>query len=112
MSKNLLYKVRFLNESKVYEIYAKQVYQGTMYGFIVVEDIVFGETSSVVIDPSEEKLRSEFEGVKETYLPMHSILRIDQVEKQGTAKISDASDNVTAFPSPIYTPKGNSTPSE
>lgn len=112
MSKKLLYKVRFLNENKVYEIYAKHVYQGAMYGFIVVEDIVFGETSSVVIDPGEEKLRAEFEGVKETYIPMHAVLRIDQVEKQGASKISEAADNVAAFPSSIYTPKDGMKPSE
>jgi hypothetical protein len=36
---------------------------------------------------------------------MHNILRIDEVKKQGTAKISQLTGNVTAFPSPIYTPK-------
>jgi len=42
----------------------------------------------VVVDPAEEKIKSEFEGVKRTYLPLHSILRIDQVRKQGVSKIT------------------------
>jgi hypothetical protein len=36
---------------------------------------------------------------------MHSVLRIDEVEKQGTAKITELSDKVAQFPNPIYTKK-------
>ena len=32
-----------------------------MYGVVTVEDIVFGEKSGMVVDPSEEKLKSDFE---------------------------------------------------
>jgi hypothetical protein len=36
---------------------------------------------------------------------MHAIIRIDEVDKQGTSKITKAEGNVTQFPSvPIYTP--------
>ena len=105
MSARSLYKVVFLSQSKVYEIYARNVTQGTLFGFIEVERLVFGERSTVVIDPSEERIRSEFAGVRRTYLPIHSILRIDVVEKQGVSKISTAeTSNVSQFPTPIYTP--------
>lgn len=100
-----LYRVRFISQDKIYEVYAREVYQGDMYGFIIMEDFVFGENSSLVVDPSEEKLKSEFEGVRQSIIPMHSVIRIDEVEKRGTAKIADMSDNVAQFPSPIYTPK-------
>ena len=66
--------------------------------------MVFGERTSLVVDPSEEKIKSEFENVKRTYLPMHSIIRIDEVDKQGTSKISKLEGNVAQFPMPIYTP--------
>lgn len=105
MSARSLYKVVFLSQGKVYEIYARSVTQGTLFGFIEVERLVFGERSSVVIDPSEERIRSEFAGVQRTWLPLHSILRIDEVEKQGVSKISAAEgSNVSLFPTPIYTP--------
>jgi hypothetical protein len=69
---------------------------------------VFGARSVVVVDPSEEKIRTEFEGVDKTYLPMHSILRIDEVDKQGTSKITAADgSNVTQFPVPMYSPPGD-----
>jgi len=104
MSAKTLYKLVFVSQGQVYEIYARKVSHGGLFGFIEVEELVFGERSSVVVDPSEEKIKSEFENVKRTYLPMHSIIRIDEVDKQGTSKISKAEGNVTQFPIPIYTP--------
>ena len=73
MSARSIYKVVFLSQGKVYEIYARNVTQGTLFGFIEVERLVFGERSSIVIDPAEERIRSEFAGVRRTYLPLHSI---------------------------------------
>ncbi len=104
MSDKNLYKIVFVSQGQVYEIYARSVSHGALFGFIEVEQLVFGERSSVVVDPSEEKIKSEFENVKRTYLPMHSIIRIDEVDKQGTSKISKMEGNVTQFPMPIYTP--------
>ena len=104
MSKETLYKIAFMSQGQVYEVYARQVSHGSLFGFIEVEELVFGERSSVVVDPSEEKIKSEFENVKRTYLPMHSILRIDEVDKQGKSKVFKMEGNVTQFPMPIYTP--------
>ena len=104
MSKKKIYKIVFMSQGQVYEIYARHVGHGTLFGFVEVEKLVFGERSSVVVDPSEEKIKSEFEGVTRTYLPMHSILRIDEVEKEGAGKISKIEGNVTQFPVPVYTP--------
>lgn len=98
-----IYKVIFLNQNKVYELYVRAIYQSEMYGFIEVEEFVFGELSQLIVDPGEEKLKTEFSGVSRSYIPMHSIIRIDEVEKEGTGKIVDAaggSSNVSAFPLP------------
>jgi hypothetical protein len=104
MSSKHLYRVVFMSQGQVYEVYAREVGHGSMFGFIEVEQLVFGERSGLVVDPSEEKIKSEFENVKRTYLPMHSIIRIDEVDKQGASKISKLEGNVTQFPMPIYTP--------
>lgn len=87
MSEKHIYKIVFVNQDQVYEVYAKNVYQGEMYGFVVIEGFIFGEKSSIVIDPTEEKLRVEFEDVERSYIPMHKVIRIDSVVKRGTAKI-------------------------
>jgi len=105
MAASHIFKVVFLNQGKVYEIYARKVSHGSLLGFVEVEELVFGERSAVVVDPSEERVKAEFEGVRRTYLPMHSILRIDEVLKQGVSKISTAEgSNVMPFPIPMYTP--------
>jgi hypothetical protein len=115
MQKQSIYKIIFVNQGKVYEVYAKEIAQSAMFGFIEIAGFVFGEKSAVVIDPSEEKLKSEFQEVKRTYIPMHSVIRIDEVEKGGIAKIvalDGKSDPVVSFPggyfSPPQKPKGDS----
>jgi len=106
MPDNQIYKIVFMNQDQVYEIYAKHVFQGDLYGFVVVEDFIFGETSSIVVDPSEEKLKAEFSGVKRSFVPMHEVIRIDQVERRGTAKILPLPSDfqVLSKESKVYTP--------
>jgi len=101
MEKTKLYKVSYYNQDKVYELYAKQVYESDLYGFLTIEEIVFGSKSDVVIDTSEEKLKTEFEAVKRSFIPMHSVIRIDEVKEQGVCKIKDtngSSGSVSPFP--------------
>ena len=97
------FKISYFNHISVYEVYAKEVYQSDMYGFIVVEDLVFGENSSLVVDPSEEKLKTEFSNVKRFFVPAHNVIRIDEVDKEGVAKITAADGNVKQFPSGNFT---------
>jgi len=100
-----IFKVVFHSQGKVYEIYARKVGHGSLFGFVEVEELIFGERSSVVVDPAEEKIQAEFAGVKRTYLPLHSVIRIDEVRKSGVSKISPVEgSNVAQFPFPVYTP--------
>jgi hypothetical protein len=105
MAASNIFKVIFHNQGKVYEIYARKVGHGSLFGFVEVEELIFGERSAVVVDPSEERIQSEFAGVKRTYLPLHSVIRIDEVRKSGVSKVVAAEgSNVTQFPYPVYTP--------
>ncbi|VEG90179.1 DUF1820 family protein [Legionella spiritensis] len=101
MSKKQIYRITFANQDAVYEIYARKVSESEMFGFLEVEEFVFGENTSLVVDPSEERLKLEFSHVKRTFIPMHSVFRIDEVDKQGVAKVRDMSGNdskVSMFP--------------
>ncbi len=100
-----IFKVLFVNQGKVYEVYARNVSQGELFGFLAVEELVFGERSTVVVDPAEERIRSEFAGVRRSYIPLHAVLRVDEVEKQGVSKVSAVEGgNVAQFPMPVYAP--------
>jgi len=98
-----IYRISFRNEGKVIEIYARLVRQGELYGFVEVEEILFGEKSALLVDPSEEQLKNEFAGVKRIHIPFHSVIRIDEVEKEGRGKIvalSGETEKVMPFPPP------------
>ena len=106
MAASHIFRILFVNQGKVYEVYARRVNHGELFGFIEVEELLFGERSSVVLDPSEERIKGEFEGVQRTFLPLHSVLRIDEVKKQGMSKImalEGGGSNVSQFPLPMYT---------
>lgn len=103
-----IYRVIFLNQGQVYEMYAKQIYQSDLWGFLEIEEFIFGERTQVVVDPSEERLKSQFDGVSRSFIPMHSVIRIDEVERIGIAKITDAKSpagNVMPFPMPLLPTK-------
>ena len=108
-SKKKLYKITFSNQGKLYELYANEVSNSNLLGFIEIESLVFGEKTSLVVDPSEEKIKTEFEGVGRTYVPMHSVLRIDEVDEQGVSKVSKAEGgNVTQMPNTVFVPDDKS----
>jgi hypothetical protein len=87
MPEKHIYKVVFVNQEQIYEVYVKNVYPGDLYGFVIIEDFVFGEKSTLVVDPTEERLRIEFEGVNRSFIPVQRIIRIDHVKKRGIAKV-------------------------
>ncbi len=107
MTDKSIYRIVFHNQGSIYELYAREISQNAMYAFVEVGDIIFGERSKVVVDPSDEKLKAEFSGVKRTYVPLHAVVRIDEVEKEGRAKIllgGEQKGNVAAFPMPLKPP--------
>lgn len=98
-----LYKVTFLHLGKSYELYARHVASSALWGFTEVGDLVFESASeSIVVDPTEEKLREEFKDTRVLHLPMQAVVRIEEVERKGTLAIRDANDGqkVTPFPMP------------
>lgn len=100
MAKKHVYRISFINQNAVYEIYARQVSESDLFGFIEVEEFVFGETTSLVVDPSEERLKIEFSEVKRSFIPIHAINRIDMVEKHGIGRVRDIKTkaNISTFP--------------
>ena len=102
MAKKGIYKIIFVQLGEIYEIFAKAIYQSEMYGFIEVEEYLFDQNSQIVVDPSEEKLKAEFKGVNRSYIPISCVLRIDEVDKKGSAKIkSNKGNKVMPIMSPI-----------
>ncbi|MEO0423688.1 MAG: DUF1820 family protein [Pseudomonadota bacterium] len=110
MSERVTYKILFQSQGKLYEIFANEVSHGAMLGFVEVAELDFGRRTEIVVDPTEDRIRSEFEGVKRTWLPMHSIVRIDEVDKRGISKITDAKGSNVAQLPVTYLPPGGGEP--
>ena len=100
MADKPLYKIIFLNQGKVYELYSEGVTSSGLWGFIEVSDLVFETGEGLVVDPTEEKMRLEFASAKVLHLPIQSVLRVEEVEKRGKCLIRDreSGENVTPFP--------------
>jgi hypothetical protein len=105
--KKTLYKIVFQAQGQVVELYARSVSQGGLFGFIEVEELVFGARSELVVDPSEEGIRAEYGGAKRLFLPLHAVVRIEEVEREGPARVRPGkapTGIVTPFPVPVWTP--------
>ena len=102
-----VYRITFISQGRVYELYAKNVGSAEMFGFVEVSQLLWSQKSSVLIDPSEDSLKHEFAGVKRFYVPMHSVIRIDEVDHEGTSKIlSSVGPAGTVSPFPVFIPPG------
>ena len=57
MAASHIFKVLFVNQGKVYEIYARKVSQGRLFGFIDVEELTFGQRSAVLLEREKGQRR-------------------------------------------------------
>jgi hypothetical protein len=100
-----VYRIVFHCQGQIWELHCRAIEPSNLLGFVSVEEILFGERSQIVLDPTEEKLRTELAGVRRCFVPIHSVIRIDEVEKEGTNRIVPApkgdGSNVAHFPTPF-----------
>ena len=113
MARKNLYKVSFYNQGKLYELFARRVSHGELFGFLEVAELVFGKKSAVIVDPNENALRAEFENSEKIFISLHSVVRIDQLGNQSQLKPRVVSLKTPEAPveeatekrfTPIYTP--------
>ncbi len=103
MSTAVLYKVSFHSAGKLYELYARKVTSSALWGFTEIADLVFDNSDGMLIDPTEERLRDEFGDTRVLHLPMHAIVKVEEVNHRGQLRIRDAQTGervVTPFPLP------------
>lgn len=76
------YRITFSNESsnddELFQICARNVSASDLYGMVEISDFIFPE-NKLVYNPGEERLRREFAEIERTWIPYHTIIRIDEV---------------------------------
>jgi hypothetical protein len=103
--KPLMFKVTFLNQGKVYELYARRVAASALWGYTEIADLVFDPPGAgLVVDPTEERLRDEFKDTRVLHLPMHAVVRVEEVERRGTLAIRDSESGEKIMPFPLMPP--------
>ena len=98
-----IFKIVFQTQGDIVELYAREVGQSALFGFVEIGELIFGARSEVVVDPTAEGLRAEYGNARRLFLPMHAILRIEEVEREGAARAQaiKGSAQVTPFPVPV-----------
>ncbi len=108
MADKKLYKIVFLNNGKVYELYSEGVASSGLWGFVEVSDLVFESSDGLVVDPTEEKMRQEFEHASVLHLPIQSVLRVEEVKQRGQCLIRDRESGEKVTPFPVTPPNRSS----
>jgi hypothetical protein len=108
MADKRLYKIIFLNQGKVYELFSESVSSSGLWGFIEVSGLVFENGEGLVVDPTEERMRQEFADARVLHLPIQSVLRVEEVEKRGQCLIRDRESGEKVTPFPISPPSRSS----
>lgn len=108
MADKRLYKIIFLNQGKVYELFSRSVSSSGLWGFIEVSGLVFESGEGLVVDPTEERMRQEFADARVLHLPIQSVLRVEEVEKRGQCLIRDRESGEKVTPFPVSPPSRSS----
>lgn len=108
MARQRLYKVVFTAQGKTVELYARRLASSSLWGFTEIADLVFAPPGEGrIVDPVEERLREEFRNTHVLHIPIHAIVRIEEVDRLGAMKVSDApAGGGTVMPFPVAPPRG------
>lgn len=85
-----IYRILFAQQKEIKEIYAQYISEETLVGFIEADTLLDYDPSTAIVDYTE---------VRRCYIPLHNILRIDEVNPQSAEKNSGkVLDNVSHLP--------------
>jgi len=93
-----LYRINYINHNQVYELYAKHIATDKLFGFISISDILFDLKDTVVIDPIEEQLKTEFKDVEVLHVPLSQVLKVEEVKHKKSCKIKQLNQNAVITP--------------
>ena len=75
-----LFKVTFISEEqKPTQLYAEEVCAADILGFVEASRLVFIDSSDVIINPEDDKIRKMFENTTRVMFPINNVLRIEEV---------------------------------
>lgn len=95
MIKNPTFRIILKCGAEITEIYANQIFQSELWGFLEIENFI----AEINNNNPDDKTKKEFSGVKRSYIPITSIVRIDEIEKlESRKKPIESGSNIKPFP--------------
>ena len=92
-SKTVIYRINYINQNQVYELYAERIATDALLGFMSISSILFDLKDAIVIDPVEEQLKTEFKDVEVLHVPITHILKVEEVKQKKSCKIRQLQPN-------------------
>ena len=87
-----IYRILFVEQEEVKEIYAQYISEETLVGFIEADTILNQGSRKPALSPNQ---------VRRCYIPLHTILRIDEIITEKTVKEDNISHLPHAFKKPL-----------
>jgi hypothetical protein len=83
--KDIVYRTIFTHLDQVYTIYSQGVSEETLVGFIELDSILL-VTQDIILSSenqtAHEPFMKQIESIKRTYVPMHAVVRIDEMTRK------------------------------
>jgi hypothetical protein len=79
-SEHPIYRIIFTHLEETQEIYAQYISEETLVGFIEADTLLELDQTTLAVNPKE---------VKRCYIPLHNIIRIDEIFWQTGAEVKD-----------------------
>lgn len=87
-----IYRVIFKQDDQRCQLYAQYICEESLMGFLEVESLIFSpDSSSLIVDVKQEELKQQYKGVKRTYIPMHTVIRVDEIKASECQLLANAS---------------------
>lgn len=75
-----LFRIRFTWKEKEYSLKARDLDMTHPY-FVSIGDLIFPESNSLIIDPSDDDMRREFSDAKHIMIPFQQIQIIEELSE-------------------------------
>ena len=83
-----LYKITFLDDNKNHiTLYAHNIEQSDMIGFLEIYDFEFPRVSEIILTPGEDAAHELLKSTKRLILPLGLIIRIEELQEEKHAEI-------------------------
>lgn len=81
MATDLIFRVKFTEHNETFVVFCKFISEESLVGFLELDEIFIPESALTEDDsPAMDALKKDLSGVQRMYLPLHVIIRVDEVE--------------------------------